>query len=149
MDKGKIKHSLSPDSRKILLFLVIAACVAVIIVAGPSLFPEGSSAEIVFMIPQSLLGLFLTVVTAPFGEVAAIFRASGFYLFYSTGSIAKVEITLGIVVTVIWCYVLSCIVISICRSFKGGGVWAWWCAHTRKTYGHWFRVSVTPNSVVG
>src|SRR3972149_5480162 len=46
-------------------------------------------------------------------------------------------------------HVLSCIVISICRSFKGGGVWAWWCAHTRKTYGHWFRVSGTPNLVVG
>lgn len=122
LDKVGVKNFLAPDSRKILLFLAIPVCIFAVILSASSLFPVGSSEEIVFMIPQVLLGVFLlTFVTAPFGMVAAMFRIFGIDLFYSVGIVAKTGIVLGIIVTVFWWYIMSCLVITIWRRFKGRG----------------------------
>ena len=117
----KGKSFFAPDSRKIMLFLIIPVCIVAIMLSGPSLFPIGSSSEIVYVIPQILLGVFLTLVTAPFGMVATIFRAFGVDLFYSTGIIAKAGVTLAIIATAFWWYIISCLVIFMYNRFKGRG----------------------------
>ena len=117
----KGKSFLAPDSRKIMLFLIIPVCIVAIMLSGPSLFPLGSSSETVYVIPQILLGVFLTLVTAPFGMVATIFRAFGVDLFYSTGIVAKAGMTLAIIATVFWWYIISCLVIFMYNRFKGRG----------------------------
>lgn len=119
MNEGKIKNFLAPDLRKILSFLVILVCIVAIMLFGSSMFPVGSS-ESIFVIPQILLGAFLLIfVMIPFGTVATIFRAFGIDLFYTTGIIAKTGMILGMVVTVFWWYIMSCLVITIYRRLKG------------------------------
>lgn len=109
---------LRPDSRKVVLFLAIPVAIVVFILSGPYLFPVGYSSEIIYAIPQILLGSFLALVTAPFTLVAVIFSAAGIDLFYATALIAKAGIAIGIIATVFWWYVISCLIISIYRRFK-------------------------------
>jgi len=99
-----IRQFLKPDKRRILLFLTIPFLLYLIIfVLGPHI-----SGPYVYL--GIIPGAILLMTLFPFSLAISLFRAIGIDPFYTTGIASKIVIITGIVLTVVWWYILSCMI---------------------------------------
>lgn len=112
MNKQSIMEFFKPSLKKVLLSIALPIVYFAIFSASAQYIGSISNTPI-GLILGTVFGTVFFIGTMPFSLNAAVFRTMGVDFLYSTGIIAKIGLMTGILLTIIWWYVLSCIILSV------------------------------------